>query len=46
MYVLDKHDDHVVSTDNEQDMVTLCIVNPPCEGTENHNLIDGKSSGY
>lgn len=46
MYVLDKHDDHVVSADNEQDMVTLCIFNPPCKGTENHNLVDGKSSGY
>ena len=46
MYVLDKHDRHVITADKEQDMVTLCIFNTPCKGTENHNLKDGESSGY
>tara|TARA_Y100000592_G_C5479799_1_gene324592 strand:- start:5221 stop:5604 length:384 start_codon:yes stop_codon:yes gene_type:complete len=46
MYVLDQHDKHIISADAEQDMVTLCIFNPACEGTENHNLKDGEASGY
>ena len=46
MYVLDKNDKHTISADTHQDMVTLCIFNPACKGTENHNLKDGESSGY
>ena len=43
--MLDKHDDHVVSVDNEQDMVTYVYLIQFGKGTENHNLADGKSSG-
>ena len=45
MYVLDQHDEHIISADLEQDLVTLCVFNPPCKGTENHKLgLD--ASGY
>lgn len=45
LYVLDQHDEHIIMADNEQDLVTLCIFNPPCKGTENHKLGD-EASGY
>ena len=45
MYVLDQHDEHIITADAGQDLVTLCIFNPPCKGTENHKLGE-KASGY
>ena len=45
MYVLDQHDEHTISADPEQDLVTLCVFNPPCKGTENHKL-GSDASGY
>lgn len=45
LYVLDQHDEHIITADNEQDLVTLCVFNPPCKGTENHKLGE-EASGY
>ena len=45
LYVLDPHDEHIITADAGQDLVTLCIFNPPCKGTENHKLGE-EASGY
>lgn len=46
VYMLDNHDEHIISANNSEDLITLCVFNPPCIGTENHNLNDDTPSGY
>jgi L-ectoine synthase len=46
IYVLDKHDKHLLRGGRDEDLVLVSIFNPPLKGTERHVLIDGASSTY
>ncbi len=46
IYVLDKHDDHFLIADDENDMILVSVFNPPLKGTERHNLDGDGGSAY
>jgi L-ectoine synthase len=46
IYVLDKHDKHLLRGGRDQDMILVSVFNPPLEGSERHNLNDPSGSAY
>ncbi|MBB3745943.1 L-ectoine synthase [Rhizobium anhuiense] len=46
IYVLDKHDRHLLRGGRDQDMILVSVFNPPLEGSERHNLNDPSGSAY
>ncbi|MHC2391994.1 L-ectoine synthase [Bradyrhizobium liaoningense] len=46
MYVLDKHDKHLLRGGPDKDMILVSIFNPPLTGTERHKLDDPAGSTY
>jgi L-ectoine synthase len=38
IYALDRHDEHFLIADPEQDMELISVFNPPLRGDERHNL--------
>ncbi|MGY3079273.1 L-ectoine synthase [Bradyrhizobium sp. LM6.10] len=46
MYVLDKHDKHLLRGGRDRDMILVSIFNPPLNGTECHKLNDPAGSAY
>ncbi|WP_019853343.1 ectoine synthase [Actinopolyspora mortivallis] len=46
LYVLDRHDRHVLIAGDEADMHLLSVFNPPIDGTERHVLSPDGFSSY
>jgi len=46
IYVLDKHDKHVLRGGEKEDLILVSVFNPPLTGTERHNLASGQGSAY
>lgn len=46
IYVLDKHDKHLLRGGRDQDMILVSVFNPPLTGTERHRLGGGQGSAY
>ncbi|WP_050424575.1 ectoine synthase [Bradyrhizobium tropiciagri] len=46
MYVLDKHDKHLLRGGRDKDLILVSIFNPPLNGTERHKLNDPAGSTY
>lgn len=46
MYALDRHDDHSLIADAEQDLVLVSVFNPPLTGKETHASDGDTPSGY
>lgn len=46
IYVLDKHDKHLLRGGRDQDLILVSVFNPPLEGSERHNLNDLSGSAY
>ncbi|PDS79895.1 ectoine synthase [Rhizobium sp. L43] len=46
IYVLDKHDKHLLRGGRDQDLILVSVFNPPLEGSERHNLNDPSGSAY
>ena len=46
LYVLDKHDRHILRGGEDQDLVLVSVFNPPLAGTERHNLGCADGSAY
>ncbi|MBB4289084.1 L-ectoine synthase [Rhizobium leguminosarum] len=46
IYVLDKHDRHLLRGGRDQDLILVSVFNPPLKGSERHNLSDPSGSAY
>ena len=46
VYVLDKHDKHILRGRDEGDLVLVSVFNPPLTGTERHSLDHTDGSSY
>ena len=46
IYVLDKHDRHVLRGGKATDLILVSVFNPPLKGDERHNLRDPDGSAY
>lgn len=46
IYVLDKHDKHLLRGGRDKDLILVSIFNPPLNGTERHKLNDPAGSAY
>jgi L-ectoine synthase len=46
IYVLDKHDRHLLRGGKETDLILVSVFNPPLTGSERHNLDDPDGSAY
>jgi len=46
IYVLDKHDKHILRGGDDEDLVLVSVFNPPLAGTERHNLDAADGSAY
>lgn len=46
IYVLDKHDKHILRGGDNEDLILVSVFNPPLAGNERHDLADGKGSAY
>ncbi len=46
IYVLDKHDPHILKADADQDLHLISVFNPPLTGKEQHHLSEDGFSQY
>ena len=46
MYAPDQYDPHELSADADADLRLVCVLVPPLQGDETHNLDAGSYSGY
>lgn len=46
IYVLNKHDRHILRGGKTEDMILVSVFNPPLKGTERHNLGSSNGSAY
>jgi L-ectoine synthase len=46
LYVLDKHDKHILRGGDSDDLVLVSVFNPPLSGTERHSLNGAGGSSY
>lgn len=46
IYVLDKHDPHILKADADQDLHLISVFNPPLTGEEQHHLSEDGFSQY
>ena len=46
IYVLNKHDRHILRGGKKEDMILVSVFNPPLTGTEKHNLANPNASVY
>ena len=46
IYVLDEHDAHYLQGGEDEDLILVSIFNPPINGDEAHELVEGGFSSY
>lgn len=46
IYILDKHDEHILRAHEGQELILISIFNPPLKGTERHDFSNNSASSY
>lgn len=46
LYVLDKHDRHILRGGRDKDLILVSVFNPPLKGDETHDLANPEGSAY